>query len=639
MSTKKLLVEKLPVESMIYAGVYLPSNHALANKYVKVTSTNNSCTTSGVYFAKPSDKVTGLALSQKQRNYLVVYDGEQCSVEECDINSLPVTNVYLTMTLKSANANPPTKDHIKDIKVVNIGEIVVLLTGSNATTTTNADVHCCVTCLCGCDTIKGKQAVKVGTITVNTLADVRNSLLGSDVSSLSSFNNTNNKLVSEPIVTNGHGLIPVSTFQMQTLDFDKSGVGGLSHQVETIFRRIFLPYILGQKGEMYGLKPCRGVLLHGPSGVGKTALARGLAVLLNEDAVVTLINGPELLNKFVGQSEENVRKLYAPARKDPSKLHVFIFDEFDSLAKRRGASGREHSDSVLNQLLTEMDGVNALNNVINFALTNRKDQLDDAVLRPGRFDVHLYIGLPDQKGREEIFTIHAKDLIANKHIDVGIISQLAKRMANFTGAEIESVIKNTKTLVVRKHIDINNIKESVDKLPHDLQFTIDDFVEALNEIQPMFGSRYYPVPSDIHEHLTTTYDALCGDLSTGPNNKNILLVGKSKSGKTVMGKRVLNDYRGEYKYYLGGRDVLGETKEKVELLRKIFTSDTKAGVIVIDNIEILLSISYNYYDQQVLQTLLLLMNEKQHNVLILGCKHAQLQQLGITDEIDTTYTI
>jgi hypothetical protein len=238
-----------------------------------------------------------------------------------NIDNLPSVNVYLTVTLKGSNATIPNNSHVKDIKVVNIGEIITLFSGNTI------DVSSCITCLCGCDTVKGKQSVKVNSITINTLADICNSLLDQQ--------SPNNKLVNDPIVNSSHKLIPTSTFQFQTLDFEKSGVGGLSHQVETIFRRIFLPFILGDKGEIYGLKPCRGVLLHGPLVIcnfelqnSKTALARGLAKLLNEDAVVTLINGPELLNKFVGQSEENVRKLYLPALKDPSKLHVFIFDEF-----------------------------------------------------------------------------------------------------------------------------------------------------------------------------------------------------------------------------------------------------------------------------------------------------------------------
>ena len=209
------------------------------------------------------------------------------------------------------------------------------------------------------------------------------------------------------------------------------------------------------------------------------------------------------------------------------------------LARKRGGSNNQHNDGVLNQLLTMIDGFTALTNIIVIGITNRKDILDEAVLRPGRFDVHLYIGLPDQKGREEIFKIHAKELIEEQHLDTAIIHGLTKRMANFSGAEIESVIKNAKTLVLRRHIDINDVEASLDKIPDDLQFTADDFIAAMSEIQPAFGSRYYVVPNSLSRPQAPLYDKITKELlsasltsellsSASNHNKNMLIHGSSK---------------------------------------------------------------------------------------------------------------
>lgn len=198
----------------------------------------------------------------------------------------------------------------------------------------------------------------------------------------------------------------------KNMNFQELGIGGLDAEFNEIFRRAFNSRRFPQSViAKYGYKHVKGMLLYGPPGTGKTLIARKIAEALNckEPQVV---NGPEIFDKYVGGSEEKIRKLFEPAEKDQkekgddSDLHVIIFDEIDAICRQRGSTGSSGTgvnESVVNQLLSKMDGVNSLNNILVIGMTNRKDMIDEAVLRPGRLEIHLEIGLPDLKGRLQIF--------------------------------------------------------------------------------------------------------------------------------------------------------------------------------------------------------------------------------------------
>ncbi|CAK0803094.1 unnamed protein product [Prorocentrum cordatum] len=254
-------------------------------------------------------------------------------------------------------------------------------------------------------------------------------------------------------------------------NFEELGIGGLSKEFGNIFRRafasrVFPPHIVRD----LGINHVRGMLLYGPPGTGKTLIARQLAKFLKA-AEPKIVNGPEMMNKYVGQSEENIRNLFADAEKeykqqgDNSQLHVIICDEFDSMCKARGSTGDSTgtNDSMVNQLLSKIDGVDSLNNILLIGMTNRIDLIDEAVLRPGRLEVHVEINLPDENGRVEILNIHTKTARAKGYLDSAVsIPALAAKTKNFSGAELEGFVRAATSYAMNKRVNFQDVAKSKD---------------------------------------------------------------------------------------------------------------------------------------------------------------------------------
>jgi vesicle-fusing ATPase len=252
-------------------------------------------------------------------------------------------------------------------------------------------------------------------------------------------------------------------------NFESLGVGGgLDTEFSTIFRRAFASRLYPGLMRDMGLNHIRGMLLYGAPGCGKTLIARKIGQALHAREPKK-VNGPEILSKFVGESEANIRELFRDAeeeqrtRGDDSDLHIIIFDEIDAICKRRGSSSSQSGvgDSIVNQLLSKIDGVDALNNNLLIGMTNRKDMIDDALLRPGRFEVHIEIGLPDEHGRKSILGIHtAKARAAGRLSDAVDLSQLACDTKNYTGAELEGLVRDAGSYALMRASD----KEDVTKV-------------------------------------------------------------------------------------------------------------------------------------------------------------------------------
>jgi transitional endoplasmic reticulum ATPase len=248
-------------------------------------------------------------------------------------------------------------------------------------------------------------------------------------------------------------------------------VGGLDGVKQELKEAVEWPLQHGPSFKRLGIKPPKGILLYGPPGTGKTLLAK--AVAKESEANFILVKGPELLSKWVGESEKAVREVFKKARQ--AAPTIIFFDEIDSLAPRRGGGGGDESRSterVVNQLLTEMDGLQELNDIVIVAATNRPDILDTALLRPGRFDRIVLVPAPDEGAREAIFKVHAKGMPLAKDID---FSMLVAKTEGYVGADIESICREAAILALREDMGAKTIK-------------FKHFESALEKVRPSVNS-------------------------------------------------------------------------------------------------------------------------------------------------------
>ena len=232
-------------------------------------------------------------------------------------------------------------------------------------------------------------------------------------------------------------------------------VGGLKEAKDKLRELVELPLLRPELYRAAGIKPSKGVLLYGLPGTGKTLLAKAVATEANANFIS--VKGPELISKWVGESEKHVREIFKKAKQvSPS---IIFFDEFDAISKPRGSgNGNDAVEKVVNQLLTELDGVEELENVMIIAATNRKDLIDPAILRPGRIDSHVELGLPDLETREEIFKVHTRNMPLSKDIDV---NGMLKEMDGWSGADIEALVRNAGINAIKKNYLLKDLSKMI----------------------------------------------------------------------------------------------------------------------------------------------------------------------------------
>lgn len=419
-------------------------------------------------------------------------------------------------------------------------------------------------------------------------------------------------------------------------DFGKLGIGGLQSEFNTIFRRAFASRIYPSHIiKQMGITHVRGMLLHGPPGCGKTLIARQIGKVLNAREP-KIVNGPEILDKYVGASEEKIRELFADAETeqkrsgDDSMLHIIIFDEMDAIMKQRGSSrdGTGVQDSIVNQLLAKIDGVDSLNNILIIGMTNRKDMIDEAILRPGRLELHVEIGLPDEKGRLQILDIKTANMRDSGRLTKeaqSALPDLANKTKNFSGAELEGLVKAAASYALRRCVDVSK-GMSLDE--DSLKVTDDDFNTALDsgEVQPAFGVNvdslemlykngivnYGQTFLDIDESL----DRLVDQVRNSPKTPlmTVLLDGPPASGKTALAASKAVSSKYPFIRLLSADKVIGYSESaKCTYIHKFFMDSYKSALslLVIDDIERLIEYSPigPRFSNTVLQTLLVLLKK------------------------------
>jgi transitional endoplasmic reticulum ATPase len=257
-------------------------------------------------------------------------------------------------------------------------------------------------------------------------------------------------------------------------------VGGLEDVKEELREAVEWPLKYPDLFAQLNATPPKGLLLYGPPGTGKTLLAK--AVAHESESNFISVKGPELLNKFVGESEKAVREVFRKARQ--ASPCIIFFDEIDSVAPTRGSSvGDSHvTERVISQFLTEMDGLEELRNVIIIAATNRPDIIDSALLRPGRFDRLLFVPPPDLEARKQIFKIHTRKTPLAEDVN---LDELARKTDGYTGADIASLANTGVMLALREHISKAKDPEDAKKRAKGLKVAKRHFDEALQKIKPM----------------------------------------------------------------------------------------------------------------------------------------------------------
>lgn len=393
-------------------------------------------------------------------------------------------------------------------------------------------------------------------------------------------------------------------------NFAELGIGGLSNEFGNIFRRAFAARVFpSHVVRDLGINHVRGMLLYGPPGTGKTLIARQLAKFLKA-AEPKIVNGPEILDKYVGQAEKNIRELFADAEKeqkqkgDASQLHVIVFDEIDSICKSRGSTrdGTGVHDSIVNQLLSKIDGVDSLNNILLIGMTNRIDLIDEALLRPGRLEVHVEISLPDEAGRVEILNIHTRNMRAKGYLDSSVcIADVAANSKNFSGAELEGLVRSATSFALNRKVNFGDLAKTKDMKDMDnIRVLNEDFEQALLEVKPAFGQQTDDfaqcVPNGImsysseFDYVLHSCESLIEQMKGSTNTPvlTVLLHGAAGSGKTALASHLAQKSQVPFIRRIYSEKYVGYSEQsKVSAITKVFEDAYKSelSLVILDDLE------------------------------------------------------
>ena len=369
-------------------------------------------------------------------------------------------------------------------------------------------------------------------------------------------------------------------------------IGGLGKELQRIREMIELPLKYPAVFDRLGVEPPKGVLLYGPPGTGKTLIARAVAAETN--AAFFVINGPEIINKFYGESESRLRGVFQEAqRRAPS---IIFIDELDALAPKRTEMGGEVERRIVGQLLALMDGMASRGQIVLIGATNQPNALDSALRRPGRFDREISLRVPDVRGRTEILSIHSKDAALANDVDLPRLAQLTP---GFVGADLEALCREAAMIALRRvlpHIDYQRGYIPYETLVN-LNITMADFQAALREIEPSTTREVYVEVSE------TTWDDIGGLesakalLTEGVEwplrfpeiysnakvepPRGVLLAGPPGSGKTLIARALANQCEASF-ISIKGPELLSKwVGESEKGVREVFRRAKQAAPCIV----------------------------------------------------------
>ena len=384
--------------------------------------------------------------------------------------------------------------------------------------------------------------------------------------------------------------------QVSPITYDD--IGGLKDELQKIREMVELPMRHPELFERLGLEAPKGVLIYGPPGTGKTLLAR--AVASESEANFVHIGGPELVSKFVGESEEKLRQIFKEAQENAPS--IIFMDEIDAIAPKREEVTGEVERRMVSQLLTLMDGLKARGQVIVIGATNRPNSIDPALRRPGRFDREVELGVPDRQERREILQIHTRSMPLAQDVS---IDELANITHGYTGADISSLTKEAAMKVLRRILP--NIDLAQEFIPPEildnLQVTREDFFNALREVGPSALREVFIERPNVHWADIGGLDSVKKELKDAVELplknpevfirmgirpvKGILLIGLPGTGKTMFAKAVATETESNFISIKGSELISKWVGESAKLTRELFRKARAAApcVIFIDEID------------------------------------------------------
>jgi len=375
-------------------------------------------------------------------------------------------------------------------------------------------------------------------------------------------------------------------------------IGGIGQQLLKVREMIELPLKHPELFRRLGIDPPKGVLLHGPPGTGKTMIAKAVATEVN--AHFKSINGPEIISKYYGESEKQLREIFDEAAENAPAI-IFI-DEIDSICPKREEVSGEVERRVVAQMLTLMDGMEGRDNVVVIGATNRRDALDPALRRPGRFDREIEIGVPDREGRSEIMDVHTRQMPISDDFE---LEWVLDNTYGFVGADLAALARESAMKALRRYLPEMDLEE--DTIPPEvlekMEVRMDDFREAIKDIEPSaLREIYVEIPKvtwaevggleEVKDRLKESVEwpltkpELFKHFGIKPP-RGIVLFGAPGTGKTLLAKAIANEAQANFISIKGPEMISKWVGESERAVREIFkkAKQSAPAIIFLDEFE------------------------------------------------------